>query len=190
VFHPLTFSSKPNYTGTVGVPIFTTTDTTGFPFTATGFPTPDVSESGTLPTGVTFDSSMDTLEGTPASGTQGAYPVTFTASDAGFMPSVKQAFTLTIVPADHAPIIWSAAKDTIIAGAPMAPFSVTAACYPYAKLKATALPSGLKFTADTANGTATITGTPARSDGTFRITITAKNKFGTVTQAFTLVIKS
>ena len=66
--------------------------------TATGTPSPTLSESGALPSGVTFNASTGVLSGTPASGTNGSYPITFTASN-GVSPNATQSFTLTVNPA-------------------------------------------------------------------------------------------
>ena len=52
-----------------------------FIVTASGFPAPALSESGTLPAGVTFNASTGVLSGTPAAGTDGTYNLTFTASN-------------------------------------------------------------------------------------------------------------
>jgi PKD repeat protein len=50
------------------------------------------------------------------------------------------------------------------------------------------LPSGVKF-ADDGDGTATISGTPAGSaGGVYPLTLTARNKYGAATQAFTLTV--
>jgi hypothetical protein len=68
-----------------------------FLVTATGTPTPSLTESGALPSGVTFVNNGNgtaTIAGPAASGTAGTYPITITASN-GVAP-VTQAFTLTI----------------------------------------------------------------------------------------------
>ena len=68
-----------------------------FAVTTTGVPTPTVSESGKLPSGVTFVDNSDgtaTLSGTPASGTAGSYPLIITANN-GVGTAATQAFTLT-----------------------------------------------------------------------------------------------
>jgi len=62
--------------------------------TFTGTPPVTVTESGTLPKGVTFNPTTDALTGTPAFGTNGNYSITFTASNA--YGSTSQTFTLTI----------------------------------------------------------------------------------------------
>ncbi len=72
-----------------------------FTVTATGEPTPSLSESGTLPGGVTFTDNGNgtaTLAGTPAAGTGGTYTFTITANN-GVSPNATQDFTLTISPA-------------------------------------------------------------------------------------------
>lgn len=61
-------------------------------FTVTGNGT--LSVWGTLPSGVTFDTVTGVLSGTPAAGSNGTYPVTFTASSNGI--EANQKFTLTV----------------------------------------------------------------------------------------------
>src|SRR5207249_10169824 len=79
-------------TGTLNVsgsPVITSADNTTFAVgvagsctvTATGFPAPTFSQSGTLPSGISFNASTHVLSGTAASGTGGAYPITFTATN-------------------------------------------------------------------------------------------------------------
>ncbi len=65
-----------------------------FTVVATGSPAPTLSETGTLPSGVTFNASTGVLAGTPAAGTVGTYPVSFTATN-GINPDATQSFTLT-----------------------------------------------------------------------------------------------
>jgi hypothetical protein len=54
-----------------------------------------LSESGSLPSGVTFNAATGVLSGTPASGTIGTYPLTFTAHN-GVGSDAIQNFTLTV----------------------------------------------------------------------------------------------
>jgi len=77
----------------------TFTEGTGGIFTviASGNPDPTFSLNGTLPTGVTFNTTSGILAGTPATGTAGIYPLTFTASN-GIFPNATQNFTLTVNP--------------------------------------------------------------------------------------------
>ncbi|HEX8679984.1 MAG TPA: putative Ig domain-containing protein, partial [Chthoniobacterales bacterium] len=96
-----------------------------FTVTTTGFPTPSVTQTGTLPNGVTFDSSTKTLSGTPAAGSGGTYSITFTAANSVGSNAV-QSFTLTV---NEAPAITSANNATFTVGTP-ASLQVTATGYP------------------------------------------------------------
>jgi large repetitive protein len=63
-----------------------------------GTPTPAISESGTLPTGVTFvpnsgSSTEAKLSGSPAAGTEGTYALTFTATN----PSGHASTSVTLI---------------------------------------------------------------------------------------------
>jgi hypothetical protein len=73
-----------------------------FTVTATGSPTPTLSESGALPTGVTFDAATGVLSGTPA--VSGGFSPTFTATN-GIGNPASQPFTLTVNPAAGAPTV-------------------------------------------------------------------------------------
>jgi large repetitive protein len=68
-----------------------------FTVTTTGAPTPAITESGKLPSGVTFtDNGNGTATiSTPRTGTKGTYPITITASN-GVSPNATQSFTLTV----------------------------------------------------------------------------------------------
>jgi hypothetical protein len=69
-----------------------------FTVTATGTPTPTLTEAGALPGGVTFINNGNgtaTLSGTPGAGTAGTYSLTITASN-GVGTAANQAFTLTV----------------------------------------------------------------------------------------------
>lgn len=66
-----------------------------FTVTATGTPAPSVSESGTLPSGVTFNPTSQTLAGTPSAGTTGTYNITFTATN-GVGSNAVQNFSLIV----------------------------------------------------------------------------------------------
>ncbi len=69
-----------------------------FTVTTTGSPTPALSESGSLPSPVTFKDNGNgtaTIAGTPATGTAGTYPMTITASN-GVGTAATQSFTLTV----------------------------------------------------------------------------------------------
>jgi hypothetical protein len=77
---------------------FTVGTAGSFTVTTTGAPAPSLTETGTLPSGVTFKSNgngIGTLGGTPAAGTAGSYPITITASN-GVGTAASQSFTLTV----------------------------------------------------------------------------------------------
>ena len=75
--------------------VFTVGAAGTFTVTATGNPIPSLTLTGTLPSGVTFDTATGVLSGTPAVGTDGTYPLIITASN-GVSPAATQNFTLTI----------------------------------------------------------------------------------------------
>ena len=161
-----------------------------FTVTTTGSPTPSISESGTLPSGITFTDNGDgtaDLAGEAAAGTAGAYPLSITASNGVGTPA-NQSFVLTVTTATSSPTITSASSDTETFGVPFS-FTVTTDGYPAPKLTKTgALPPGVTFT-NNGDGTATIAGTPSMSAvGAYPLTIKAKSTAGTTTQAFTLTI--
>ncbi len=69
-----------------------------FTVTTTGVPTCRLSETGALPSGLTFTDNGDgtaTLAGTPPAGSGGTYPFTITATN-GVSPAATQSFTLTV----------------------------------------------------------------------------------------------
>src|ERR1035438_3753456 len=105
---PITFTASngvlpnavQNFTLTVNqAPVITSASSTtftegvagSFTVTATGSPTPSITESGALPGGVTFIAGI--LSGTPSA--SGTFPITFTASN-GVSPNAVQNFTLTV----------------------------------------------------------------------------------------------
>ena len=167
---------------------FTVGSTGTFTVTSTGYPTAGLTESGTLPNGVTFVDNGDgsaTLSGMPAAGTGGTYPITVTASN-GVSPNATQSFTLTV---DAAPAITSANSTTFTTGS-AGTFSVTTTGRPAAALAETGiLPTGISFV-DNGNGSATLSGTPAAgTGGSYAITITANNGVSpNATQSFTLTV--
>ena len=88
---------------------FTAGTSGAFTVTDTGFPAPTLSESGVLPSGVSFAAGTGLLSGTAAGGTGGAYSVTLTAAN-GISPNATQNFVLTI---DQAPAFTGAATAAI-----------------------------------------------------------------------------
>ena len=159
-----------------------------FTLTTTGSPTPVLTETGALPSGLTFadnGNGSGALSGTPAAGTGGTYLFTFTANNGVGTPA-SQSFTLTV---DQAPAITSANSTTFAVGV-AATFTVTTTGTPAPSLtESGALPSGVTFAAN-ANGTGTLSGTPAAgTNGTYPLTFTASNGIGTAAQQnFTLTV--
>ena len=177
-------TSANSTTFTVGVPgSFTVTTTGTSPIT--------ISESGTLPSGVTFTDNADgtaTLAGTPAAMSNGTYALTITAAN-GTLPDATQNFTLTVNP-PTAPHITSASGTIFTVGA-AGSFTVTTTGIPTPSISQSgALPSGVTFH-DNGNGTATLAGTPAAStNGSYALAISATNVGGTANQGFTLTVNS
>lgn len=65
-----------------------------FKFSASGYPPLTWSESGALPTGITFDDSNGTLSGTPTQ--TGSFPISITATDQFSQSSQPANFTLVV----------------------------------------------------------------------------------------------
>ena len=160
-----------------------------FTVTTSGYPTGAsmlITETGSLPSGVTFIDNGDgtaTLSGTATA--SGDFPITITASN-GIAPDATQNFTLTV---GQAPAITSADATTFIVGS-AGNFTITTTGFPNSALTRTgALPSGVTFT-DNGDGTASLSGTPvAGTGGTYPITFTASNGVGAnATQNFTLTV--
>ena len=147
-----------------------------------GTPTPTITETGLLPTGVGFvDNGNGTafFSGTPAAGTTGTYPLSITASN-GIGGPVSRSFMLTVNPSTGSPGITSQEVASFVKGI-AGSFTVTTTGSPTAQIsEAGSLPAGLSFT-DNGKGTATISGTPLVGRGggfpipPFLIKITASN---------------
>ena len=157
-----------------------------FTVTSTGTPTCGLSETGKLPSGVTFTDNGDgtaTLSGTPAPRTGGTYLFTIIATNS--VGSDTQPFTLTVL---QAPGITSADHTTCTVGKACA-FTVRSTGVPTPNLSESGnLPSGVLFT-DNGNGRAALSGMPAAgTGGTYKFTITATNVVGSYTQHFTLSV--
>lgn len=159
---------------------FTVKAAGSFTVKATGFPAPTLSDTGTLPSGVTFNSSTGVLSGLPTAG--GTFNIIFTAGNVA--GSVSQSFILTV---NQAPAVTSANSAAFTTGT-LGSFTVTATGFPIPGLTETgALPGGVSFI-DNHNGTGTLSGTPA-SSGTFAISFAAANGVGSAaTQSFTLTV--
>jgi VCBS repeat-containing protein len=169
------------------IPVITSANTTTFlvgqagTFTVTtdGAPKASITETGALPAGVTFvdgtgpNKGTGVLSGTPAPGTGGSYPITFQATNVHGSSPVQN-FVLVV---NQPPAITSASTAVFTRGT-AGTFTITTTGYPVSAItESGAIPAGLTFT-DNGNGTATISGTPTATGGTFPITVTASNGVG------------
>ena len=163
---------------------FTVGTAGSFTVASTGFPAPAVTQTGTLPTGVTFSSATKTLSGTPAAGAGGVYPISFKAAN-GVGTDATQSFTLTV---NQAPAITSANNATFVAGT-AGTFTVATTGAPAPTVTQTGtLPTGVTFS----SASRTLSGTPAvGTGGTYPISFIASNGVGTnATQSFTLTVNA
>ncbi|HWY68996.1 MAG TPA: Ig-like domain repeat protein, partial [Terriglobales bacterium] len=142
-----------------------------FTVTAIGFPTPTLTEVGSLPNGLSFTDNHDgtaKLSGTAT--VPGNFPITITAHN-GAAPDTTQNFTLIV---NQAAAITSANNTAFTLGS-LSSFTVTATGFPTPTLSESgALPAGVTF--NTATGV--LSGTPTAS-GSFPISFTAHNGVGT-----------
>ena len=151
--------------------------------TATGTPTPTLSESGALPGGVTFNAATGVLSGTPAAGTAGTYTLTFRA-DNGVGPNVTQSFTLVV----NAPPAFTSLASTTFTTTVAESFSVTfTGTRAPTVTESGTLPTGVTFNSatDVLSGQA-VPGT----NGSYVITFVASNSAGSTSQTFALTINS
>ena len=147
-----------------------------FAYTASGFPAPTFSHTGTLPPGLTL-SSAGVLSGTPT--TAGDYPgIVITASN-GIGTAPTQTISITV---HQAPAITSGAAPAGVLGVAYShSFTATGSPAPTFSTSDT-LPAGL-----TLSPAGVLSGTPSAT-GTFSGTVTATNVAGTSEQAFSIVI--
>jgi hypothetical protein len=145
-----------------------------FNVTATGFPAPTITESGALPTGVTYSGGL--LSGTPT--VSGTFPITFDAGN-GIGPDAIQSFTLTV---NAVPAITSAASTSFTEGT-AGSFTVTATGFPTPTItESGALPAGVTYSDGVLSGTPTVS-------GTFPVSFDAGNGVGPDSiQSFTLTV--
>jgi len=185
----LTVDGAPTITSAAGA-TFAEGSAGSLTVTTTGTPTAALSESGSLPGGVTFVDNGDgtaTLAGTPATGSNGVYPLTITASN-GVSPNATQSFTLTV---DASPFITSGDNTTFSEGS-VGDFTVTTTGTPTAAITEHGhLPAGITFT-DFGDGSAGLSGTPAPgSNGVYSLNIQADNGLHPkATQTFTLTVNA
>ena len=161
---------------------FVTGKSKSFTFSATGFPIPEFSITGTLPQGVSWDSTTSTLSGTATEYAGGTYGLVVNASN-GVGLAASQNFTLTV---NQAPVFTNLNHTTFTAGSEGA-FTFIATGYPKPTFATTSqLPDGI--TLDTTTGN--LAGIPAaNAGGHYAITVIASNGVGdTASQNFTLTV--
>ena len=161
---------------------FVTGKSKSFTFSATGFPIPEFSITGTLPQGVSWDSTTSTLSGTATENAGGTYGLVVNASN-GVGLAASQNFTLTV---NQAPVFTNLDHTTFTAGSEGA-FTFIATGYPKPTFATTSqLPDGI--TLDTTTGN--LAGIPAaNAGGHYAITVIASNGVGAGTsQSFTLTV--
>lgn len=161
--------------------IFTVGSAGSFTVTATGTPAPTLGLTGSLPTGVTFNSTTGSLSGTPASGMGGSYSLTFSANNGVGSPA-SQSFTLTV---REAPSISGTPPSPADAGTAYShTFTFGGFPAPTFSVFSGSLPTGLTLN----SSTGVISGTPSAA-GTFsNITVRAQNVAGNADITFTIVV--
>jgi len=115
-------------TGISPAPAITSTNNTAFTVgvagsftvTATGSPTPTLSETGALPGGITFNAATGVLSGTPGTGAGGTYAITLTAHNGAGADAV-QSFTLTV----NVPILSASPPSQTVAAGDPASYTIT-----------------------------------------------------------------
>ncbi len=150
--------------------------------TAKGTPTPTITESGTLPTGVTFTGGK--LTGTPTQA--GTFPITFTATNGIGNPGT-QSFTLTV--AAPFEITTTSLPAATIGTAYSTTLAASGGTKPYA-WKAKGLPKGLKADKTTGVISGTVKSGTAK---TYSVAVTVTDKAkpkGTATKTLSLVLKA
>lgn len=147
-----------------------------FTYTIAASNNPTSFTCGTLPAGLSFDSSIGRISGPPVP--SGIFPVTITASNQYGGDSKVLSITIT----SAIPVITSALTKTGAENVSGFTYTITASRTP-TSFNATGLPLGLSI--NTANGQ--ITGTPLYG-GTFKVLLTAANAYGAGTATLVLNI--
>lgn len=158
-------TSADSLTTTVGVPL-------DFQMTATGIPAPTFSESGKLPTGVSFSTS-GLLDGTPVTSAHGTYPLIITATNGVGTPA-QQIFTLVLDTSSSLQVSTSSLTSGVRGARYLATLATAGGNPPYRwSVVSGALPSGLRLN----KVTGIISGRPKRTDNgvsTFTVEVADK----------------
>jgi len=183
--YTLTVDQAPAFTSAASS-TFTAGQAGNFTVKTTGFPTAALTESGTLPAGVTFvdnGNGTATLAGIPQAGSGGRYVLTLKATNGTAV--VQQSFTLTV---NQPPVFTSPSSVAFPVNQANSSFTFTTTGFPVATLRIAsgALPPGLTFT-NKGNGAATLSGKPT-AKGTFTLEIEALAGGVDVFQEFTVTV--
>ena len=166
---PAITDGPPPTTGTTGVAY-------SFTYTASGTPIPVFKvSSGSLPPGVTLNSTTGLLSGSPTAA--GVFTGTVTATNGigdGVTPAASQNFSITLTQLSVAPAITNGPPPTTGTTGVAYSFTYTASGYPTPvfNVSSGALPGGL-----TLSTTGLLSGTPTAT-GVFTGTVTATNGVG------------
>ena len=180
VFAPPTFTSPASGSVRIG-------KTLNFVVTAPGYSPPVITESGSLPRGVKFKTKYNgtaALSGSPAGGTGGRYPITFTAHNS-VGAQIKQSFTLTVVG-------FYVSSTALPSGKRGSPYKTTLSAFggvkPLTWKPLSSPPSGLKLSA-----AGLLSGTPSKSltakTYTFKVEVTDSTKTKPLTASATVMLK-
>jgi YVTN family beta-propeller protein len=168
-----------NYASNTVTPIQTATNTAGPPITVGSDP-------------ITLAIAPDGRTVYVANGASGTVTPIATATNTAGPPITvgSDPFGIAFTPAAGAqgPAFTSGSTDTVAFGTAFT-FTVTTTGTPAPRISRIGrLPAGVRFTVRR-DGTATISGTPSGSaSGVYPLTLTARNKNGTVTQKFSLIV--
>lgn len=137
--------------------------------------------SGALPDGVTLDSKTGKASGTPSK----AGDFTFDVTATNVAGSDAKTFTVSIAPADVAPVIDGDTPDGVVGAAYAAELTATGTGPITFAVSGGALPDGV--TLDSATGK--LTGTPTTA-GEFSFDVTASNTVGSDTKSFIVTVRA
>ena len=168
-------SAAPSITTTTTSSTVQVGQSLSFTVTASGQPTPSLSVTGPLPSGISFVDNGDgtgTFSGTPPNGSEGTYPVTLTAAN-GVSPAATQTFTFIVTGIAPAFVNQSAPPTAAVGTAYSYTYTSTGDPVPTYTLASGSLPPGL-----TIASTGALSGTPTTA-GTYSFTIQAANGTGT-----------
>ena len=154
-----------------------------FTVTTTGFPTPTVSQTGTLPTGVTFTPATRVLGGTATQ--TGAFPLVFTAAN-GVGSNAVQNFTLNVVCPAITVTALSLPDGLYLTAYGAVDFNQAGSTGSAFTWGATGLPAGIVIDANTG----VVSGTPTNTQLATAVVITVTDNFGCVgTRNTTLTVR-